>query len=113
MWTRARCVDRSGTGGGGAEDVAGLVERFAGVADPRSRRGVRYSLATILALCAAASLSGCTSTVEITTWVARAEQDLLAALGCRRDGAGRCIGPHPDTVDRVRGLLDAQAPATA
>lgn len=99
-------------GAGGVEDADRLVECFAGVSDPRSRRGVRHSIETILALCAAASLSGCTSTVEITTWVAHAEQDLLVALGCRRDGTGRCVGPHADTIDRVLGLLDAQALAT-
>ncbi|MGH3906976.1 MAG: transposase family protein [Pseudonocardiaceae bacterium] len=32
----------------------GLLECFAGVTDPRSRRGVRHGLPTILGLCTAA-----------------------------------------------------------
>ena len=38
---------------------ASLLECFAGVADPRSERGVRHSLPTILGLCTAAVLCGC------------------------------------------------------
>jgi predicted transposase YbfD/YdcC len=89
--------------GGGA-----LLEVFAGVADPRSKRGVRHALPTILGLCTAAVLSGCVSLVEITDWVTHADQDLLAALGVRADRSGRYIPPHPDTIERVFRALGAQ-----
>ncbi|HEU0088449.1 MAG TPA: transposase family protein [Pseudonocardiaceae bacterium] len=44
----------------------GLLECFGGIADPRSKRGVRHWLATMLGLCTAAVLSGCVSLTEIT-----------------------------------------------
>ena len=91
----------------GVGDVDGLLGCFAGVDDPRDPRGVRHSLATILGLCEAAVLSGCTELVEVTSWVCHADQELLGALGCRRDATGRCTPPHPDTIDRVLGLVDA------
>jgi predicted transposase YbfD/YdcC len=100
-------LDRMSTGDGG-DGVGGLLECFAGVADPRSRRGVRHSLATILGLCAAAVLSGCVTMIEITSWVTHSDQELLAALGCRRDANGACTPPHPDTIERVVGEVDAQ-----
>ena len=85
-----------------------VVECFAGVADPRRRRGIRHPLATILGLCTAAVLAGQVSLIDITDWVATADQEVLAALGCRRDPAGRATPPHPDTVERVFALLGAQ-----
>jgi predicted transposase YbfD/YdcC len=87
-----------------------LLGCFATVQDPRSRRGVRHSLPTILGLCTAAVLSGCASMVEITCWVSHAGQELLAALGCRRHAStGLRVAPHPDTVERVFHDLCAQA----
>jgi len=86
----------------------GLLECFAGVADPRDKRGVRHGLPTILGLCTAAVLSGCVSLVEITDWVSHADQELLGALGARHDPGGRYTPPHPDTIERVFAALGAQ-----
>ena len=86
----------------------GLLECFAGVADPRSTRGIRHALSTILGLCTAAVLSGCVTLVEITDWVTHADQELLGTLGARQDTGGRCIPPHPDTIERVFSALGAQ-----
>ncbi len=86
----------------------GLMEVFASVADPRSRQGIRHSLAAILGLCTAAVLSGCLTLTDITAWVAAADQELLAALGCWQDRSGRYVAPHPDTVERVFARLGAQ-----
>jgi len=86
----------------------GLMEVFASVPDPRHRRGVRHSLASILGLCTAAVLSGCLTLVEITAWVSAAGQELLAALGCWQDSCGRYVAPHPDTIERVFDRLGAQ-----
>ncbi|MGH3124884.1 MAG: ISAs1 family transposase [Streptosporangiaceae bacterium] len=86
-------------------DLAGC---FALVPDPRDPRGVRHSLASILAMCTAAVLSGCCSLDDVTAWVSGAGQDVLAALGCRRDARGVATPPHPDTITRVFALLGAQ-----
>ena len=86
-------------------DGESLLDCFAGVPDPRSKRGVRHSLPTILGLCTAAVASGCVSLVEITDWVTHAEQDLLAGVGARQDRSGRRVPPHPDTVERVFAAL--------
>ena len=88
---------------------ASLLDCFAAVPDPRSRRGVRHGLPTILGLCTAAVLSGCVTLTEITDWVTHADQDLLRVLGARQDTTtGRCVPPHPDTVERVVRALGAQ-----
>jgi alkylhydroperoxidase family enzyme len=85
-----------------------VVECFAAIDDPRRRRGIRHPLATILGLCTAAVHGGQVTLTDITDWVATADQEVLAALGCRRDPAGHATAPHPDTVERVFALLDAQ-----
>ena len=90
--------------GGGAS----LLDCFAAIPDPRSKRGVRHGLPTILGLCTAAVASGCVSLVEITDWVTHAEQDLLAGVGARQDRGGRHVPPHPDTIERVFSALGAQ-----
>jgi predicted transposase YbfD/YdcC len=87
---------------------AGLLACFAAVSDPRDRRGVRHSLASILGLCTAAVLAGEVDLVGITAWVAAAPQDLLAAMGLRRNGFGVHVPPHPDTIERVFAALTAQ-----
>jgi predicted transposase YbfD/YdcC len=86
----------------------GLLECFAAVPDPRDPRGRRHCLASILGLCTAAVLTGEVDLVGITAWVAAAPQDLLAALGLRRNGFGRYVAPHPDTIERVFAALAAQ-----
>jgi hypothetical protein len=96
----ARVLARAGAGG--------LRECFAGIADPRDRRGVRHALPTILGLCTAAVASGQVLLADITAWIAGAGQDVLAAFGCRRDAEGRYTPPHPDTIERLFALLEAQ-----
>jgi predicted transposase YbfD/YdcC len=86
-----------------------LLECFAAVPDPRDRRGIRHSLASVLAMCTAAALCGNTAIEDVTAWVAAAPQQVLAAAGCRRDAPGACVPPHPDTVVRVFTALGAQA----
>ena len=95
-------VSLPGASGG---DLAGC---FALVPDPRDPRGIRHSLASILAACTAAVLCGCCSLDDVTVWVSRAGQEILAPLGCRRDALGVATPPHPDTITRVLALLGAQ-----
>ncbi len=85
-----------------------LASCFALVPDPRDPRGIRHSLASILAACTAAVLCGCCGLDDVTAWVNSAGQEILAALGCRRDALGVATPPHPDTITRVFALLGAQ-----
>lgn len=88
--------------------AGGLLGCFAAIDDPRDRRGIRHSLPTILGLCTAAATSGQVLLADITAWISAANQEVLAAFGCRRDTTGRFTPPHPDTVDRLLALLKAQ-----
>jgi hypothetical protein len=88
--------------------AGGLLGCFAAIDDPRDRRGIRHSLSTILGLCTAAAMSGQVLLADITAWISAANQEVLAAFGCRRDAEGRHVPPHPDTVERVFTLLQAQ-----
>jgi len=85
-----------------------LLGSFAAVPDPRARRGVRHSLASVLAMCTAAVLCGCTSLADVTAWVSSADRRVLAALGCRRSVLGVLTPPHPETIVRVFAELGAQ-----
>lgn len=85
-----------------------LLACFAAVPDPRDRRGIRHQLAPVLAMCTAAVLCGNSTLEDVTAWVSAADQHVLAALGCRRNGLGVCVPPHPDTVVRVFTALSAQ-----
>jgi len=64
--------------------------------------------AGILAMCTAAVLCGCSSLEDVTAWVSAAGQEVLAALGCRRNALGVLTLPHPDTVVRVFTGIGAQ-----
>jgi predicted transposase YbfD/YdcC len=86
-----------------------LLECFAAVPDPRDPRGIRHSLPCVLALCTAAVLCGNTAIEDVTAWVHRAPQDVLAAAGARRDALGIRAAPHPDTVMRIFADLGAAA----
>ncbi len=93
----------------GASSGGNLAECFAAVPDPRGSRGIRHSLASVLVLCTAAVLSGCTGLEDVTAWVHAAPQEALAAAGARRNVLGILIAPHPDTVVRLLSALGAQA----
>src|SRR5487761_1622980 len=83
-----------------------LLDCFAAVPDPR---GIRHSLACVLALCTAAVLCGNTQVEDVTAWAHAAPQEVLAAAGAGRNALGACVPPHPDTVVRVFTALGAQA----
>lgn len=63
--------------------VQGLLDRLGQVEDPRDPRGVRYGLATLLAIgVCALSAAGHNSLTAIAEWVRRCEQRDLSRLGC-------------------------------
>jgi hypothetical protein len=84
-----------------------LLECFAAVPDPRDPRGIRHSLASVLALCLPAVLCGNTAIEDVTAWAHAAPQEVLAAAGARRNALGARVAPHPGTVVRVLTALGA------
>jgi predicted transposase YbfD/YdcC len=93
-----------------AAQCPGLLECLAAVPDPRSPRGVRHRLVYILALAAAAVLSGATSLLAVGEWVADAPVDTLVALGGVPDRlTGRCPIPDESTIRRVLAGVDGDA----
>ncbi|WIX88976.1 transposase family protein [Amycolatopsis sp. DG1A-15b] len=82
--------------------VADLREYPALVPDPRQRRGVRHSLASILALAAAAVAAGAQSFTAVGEWAADAPQRVLARPGTRFDPRrDRHVAPDEATMRRV------------
>jgi hypothetical protein len=77
-----------------------LLQVLARVPDPRDPRGVRYQLATLLAIgvCAMTTV-GHNSRVSVGEWVRRCDQQTLADLGCPYDPlAGRIRCPDEKTL---------------
>lgn len=93
-----------------AADCSRLLELLGLVPDPRKRRGVRHSVAAVLAIAAAGVLAGSRSVLAIGEWAAEAPQAVLAALGARYNPlTGRFTAPHVDTFRRVLRPVDAAA----
>jgi predicted transposase YbfD/YdcC len=92
----------------------GLLEQLGRIPDPRDRRGLRHTLASVLAGSAAAVLAGARSVTAIAEWAADAPPPVLAALGVRRDPlTRRCHVPDKATIRRVLGRVDGDAVDTA
>jgi DDE_Tnp_1-associated len=86
---------------------ASLWQWLARLPDPRDPRGVRFSVACVIAVALAARLAGCDSFTAIGEWAASRPQRVLKALGCpRRKEAGVRVAPSEKTVRRVAGLMD-------
>jgi predicted transposase YbfD/YdcC len=79
-----------------------LLQVLAGVPDPRHRRGVRYRLASLLAVAVCAVLAGATTFAAIADWAA----DLDTAARRRLGFGGRI--PAGSTVWRFLIRIDAQ-----
>ncbi|WTF17104.1 transposase family protein [Streptomyces sp. NBC_01601] len=87
---------------------SGLLDALAKVPDPRNPRGVRFRLATLLAVgvCALTS-AGHNSLTAIAEWARRCDQDVLARLGCPLDPfAGRFKAPGERTLRDVFARVD-------
>jgi hypothetical protein len=79
-----------------------LLQVLAGVPDPRHRRGVRYRLASLLAVAVCAVLAGATTFAAIADWAA----DLDTAARRRLGFGGRILAGS--TVWRFLIRIDAQ-----
>lgn len=81
-----------------------LLAALAAVPDPRDRRGVRYSLAGVLALAVTATVAGCRSFAAIGQWAAETAADTLASFGLVNGGV-----PDESTLRKLFARLDADA----
>ncbi len=61
----------------GGEDYRTLLDYFSAIEDPRKARGQRYRLETLLAIAAAATLSGARGYQEIGEWVQKQSDAVL------------------------------------
>ncbi|WP_306459791.1 transposase family protein [Streptomyces sp. Ag109_G2-15] len=88
------------------EEIPGLLQRLAEVADPRDPRGVRHTLVVVLALPACAILAGATSLPAVGEWITDAPPSVLERLGVRPDPLSpkRCL-PAEATVRRLLGRI--------
>jgi hypothetical protein len=88
-------------------ECPGLLERLAMIPDPRDRRGRRHTLASVLAVSAAAVAAGARSVTAIAEWATDAPWPVLAALGVRCDPlTRRCQVPGEATIRRVLARAD-------
>ncbi|WP_433501767.1 ISAs1 family transposase (plasmid) [Sphaerimonospora sp. CA-214678] len=90
--------------------VPQLMAYLAWVPDPRDPRGVRHSLASLLAGAVAATLTGATSWAAISDWIAGVPDHVLATLTIRYDPlARRYEVPDESTIRSTLEALDAVA----
>ena len=85
----------------------GLLERLASIQDPRMRRGVRHSIASILAIAAIGTLRGARSFRAIGETAAELPQEALERLGARISPAsGLRVAPDSSTIRRNLNAVD-------
>jgi predicted transposase YbfD/YdcC len=83
-----------------------LLAYLATIGDPRRPSGRRHPLVAILAMAAAAVLTGARSMVAIAEWAADTPQPVRAALGARRDAPDRWVVPAEATIRRTLARVD-------
>jgi hypothetical protein len=92
------------------QERADLRNCLAGLPEPRKPRGLLYPVEALVAVMAAALLGGADSVTAIYRWAAYAPEEVLLALGCRRNRwTGRARRPSLKTLRRVLPRLDAEA----
>lgn len=92
------------------EGERSLLARLGEISDHRKPRGVRHSLASVLAIAACATLAGARNLTAIGEWAAEAPQEVLGRLGARYHPVKRrFIAPHDATIRRAVAGVDADA----
>jgi hypothetical protein len=86
-----------------------LLAYLATLHDPRRACGRRHPLVAILAMAAAAVLTGARSMAAIAEWAADAPQPVHAAFGARRAAPDRWVVPAETTIRRTLGRVDPTA----
>jgi hypothetical protein len=85
----------------------GLLATLAQLPDARKRRGIRHRQASVLAIAAAAVLTGARSYTAIGEYAAELGQDVLARLQARRHPVtGRYVAPDESTLRRAIQRVD-------
>lgn len=94
--------------GGGLDVICALLTVFGGLADPRSPRGIRHELASVLTITVLAVLSGARNVREAGDRAAELPADLLIAAGARIGPAtGAPQAPSSATIGRIVADIDA------
>lgn len=83
--------------------VEALQEKIGDLIDPRMRRGIRYSLVSILSLAVAAVISGARSYIAIAEWASYLSKDTLLRFGIKRRA------PSEPTFRRMLQKIDVEA----
>ena len=92
------------------EELRSLRELFAQMPDCRRGQGRKHRLATVLAICALARLSGLSGPAATERFAKHLSQKELRALGAWRDPkAGRWVAPSDSTLCRVVADTDPDA----
>jgi hypothetical protein len=93
--------------GAAPEEIPGLPERLAEVPDPRDPRGIRHTLAFVLALAASAVLAGATSLLAVGEWITDAPERVLEQLGaCPDPLLPTRLTPSESAVRRLLARVD-------
>lgn len=82
----------------------GLIQVLRRLPDPRKRRGIRYSLVTVMAISVCATLAGAQSVEAIAQWASDQSKSTLRRLGSWRHKA-----PSANTFRRIMGEIDVVA----
>ena len=88
-----------------ADEPADLVAALAAVPDPRSRRGIRHRLVTVLALAVCAVLAGARSYIAIAEWA----HDLPLGVRIRLGLSVRRAAPSESAIRRLLQKVDPEA----
>jgi len=92
------------------ESGTGLLARLDRLPEHRSARGIRHSVASIIAVAVVATLSGAKSYRGIGEAAADLPQDVLARLGCRFHPVRRCyVAPSENTLRTNLQRIDGDA----
>jgi predicted transposase YbfD/YdcC len=92
---------------GVADAGADLLTHLGRLTDPRKARGRRHTMASLLAVAAAAVLAGARSLTAVGEWAADSSEQVLAALGVRRSPrTGRHVAPDEATIRRLLQKVD-------
>ncbi|MFH1076972.1 MAG: ISAs1 family transposase [Pseudomonadota bacterium] len=86
------------------EGEGSLIDMLRTIVDPRKPRGVRYPVATVVAIAVCAALSGARSFISIAEYASGLSRETLRRLGGKRHRA-----PSEPTIRRVCQKLDAAA----
>jgi predicted transposase YbfD/YdcC len=94
--------------GGGLDVICALLTVFGGLADPRSPRGIRHELASVLTITVLAVLAGARNFREAGDRAAELPPDLLIAAGARIHPATAAPqAPSSATIGRIVADIDA------